>query len=112
MNGRCSLSSWVETRALRKEDARAIGSWLFKDIICRWGCIVKIVTDNGAPFRKAVKWIEEKYGIRGVAISPYNSQANGNVERPHWDIRQMLYKATNGEIKKWYWSLPHVLWAD
>ncbi|EKM73207.1 hypothetical protein AGABI1DRAFT_18419, partial [Agaricus bisporus var. burnettii JB137-S8] len=84
----------MEARALRKENAKAIGQWLFEDIICRWGCIVKVVTDNGAPFRKAVKWLEEKYGIRGVAISPYNSQANGTVERPHWDVRQMLFKAT------------------
>jgi hypothetical protein len=76
VNGRCALSLWVEAKALRKEDARSIGSWLFEDVICRWGCLVKIVTDNSSPFRKAVKWIEEKYSIRGVAISPYNSQAN------------------------------------
>ncbi|EKM73212.1 hypothetical protein AGABI1DRAFT_18416, partial [Agaricus bisporus var. burnettii JB137-S8] len=84
----------MEAKALRKEDARSIGQWLFEDIMCRWGTIVKIVTDNGSPFRKAVKWLEEKYNIKGVAISPYNSQANGTVERPHWDLRQMLYKAT------------------
>lgn len=112
VHGRCALSSWMEARALRKENAKAIGQWLFEDIICRWGSIVKIVTDNGSPFRKAVKWLEEKYGIRGVAISPYNSQANGRVERPHWDVRQMLYKATEGDVKKWYWYLHHIMWAD
>ncbi|KAF7783144.1 hypothetical protein Agabi119p4_2520 [Agaricus bisporus var. burnettii] len=112
VHGRCALTSWMEARALRKENAKAIGQWLFEDIICRWGCIVKVVTDNGAPFRKAVKWLEEKYGIRGVAISPYNSQANGTVERPHWDVRQMLFKATGGDVKKWYWYLHHIMWAD
>jgi len=24
----------------------------------------------------------------------------------------MLYKATKGEVKKWLWHLPHVMWAD
>src|SRR5262249_23227821 len=86
--------------------------WLFEDIICRWGSLVKIVTNNSAPFRKAVRWLEEKYGIKGVAISPYNSQANGTIERPHWDLRQMLFKATGGEVKKWYWQLHHIMWAD
>jgi len=59
-----------------------------------------------------VKWLEEKYGIKGVAISPYNSQANGIVERLHWDLRQMLYKATKGDVRKWAWYLHHVMWAD
>lgn len=111
-HGRCGLSSWMEARALRKENAQSIGQWLFEDIICRWGSLVKIVTDNGSPFKKAVGWLAEKYGIKGVTISPYNSQANGTIERPHWDVRQMLFKATEGEVKKWYWSLHHVMWAD
>jgi len=37
-----------------------------------------------------------------VVISPYNSQANGAVKKPHWDLRQMLYKAMKGEVKKWF----------
>ena len=59
----------MEAKALKEENARSIGQWLFEDIICRWGSLVKIVTDNGALFKKAVKWLEEKYGIKGVAIS-------------------------------------------
>ena len=34
---------------LRKEMAQAIGDWIFQDIICQWGAIVKIVSDNGKP---------------------------------------------------------------
>ena len=112
VHARCALSSWMEAKALRKENARSIGEWLFEDIICRWGIPLKIVTDNGSPFKKAVSWLAEKYGFKGVTISPYNSQANGSIERPHWDVRQMLYKATGGDVKKWYWQLPHVMWAD
>jgi len=56
--------------------------------------------DNGALFKKAVKWLEEKYRIKGVIISPYNSQANSIVKRPHWDLRQMLYKAMKGDVRK------------
>src|SRR5438105_2819823 len=80
------LSSWAEARALKNESAEAIGRWLFEDIICRWGCLIEIITDNGPPFLKAVKWLEQKYGITGIKISAYNSRANGSVERPHWDI--------------------------
>jgi len=112
VHGRDHLSSWAEARALKNESAESIGRWIFEEIVCHWGCLIEIVTDNGGPFRKAVKWLEQKYGITGITISSYNSRANGSVERPHWDIRQMLYKACGGDISKWWWFLPHVLWAD
>lgn len=112
VHGRCSLTSWVEGRPLRKETAKTIAQWLFEDIICRWGGLRTIVTDNGKPFTNAINYLEEKYGIKGITISAYNSQANGKIERPHWDIRQMLYKATEGQTSKWFEFFHHVLWAD
>jgi len=113
VHGRDNLSSWPEGRAIRDEKARTIALWLYEDILCRWGAIRLIVTDNGSPFVAAVKWIEQKWGIKHIRISPYNSKANGTVERPHWDIRQMLYKATGAaNVNKWYWFLNSVLWAD
>jgi len=113
IQGREAVISWVEGRALRDEKARTIAFWMYEDILCRWGTIGTIVTDNGPSFKAAAEWIEKKWGIKSVTISPYNSQANGRVERPHWDIRQMLYKATGAKnTNKWYWFLQSVLWAD
>ena len=71
-----------------------------------------IITDNGSVYRAAVAWLERKYGIKGIKISPHNSKANGRIERPHWDVRQMLWKATGGNPAKWFWFFFHVLWAD
>ena len=100
VHGRDHLSSWAEACALKNESTESIGQWIFEEIVCRWGCLVEIVTDTGGPFKKAVKWLEQKYGITGITISSYNSCANGSVERPHWDIRQILYKACGGDISK------------
>ena len=53
---------------------------------------------------------KQKWGIAHITISPYNSKANGSIERPHRDIRQMLYKATGANnTSKWYWFLSAVL---
>jgi ribosomal protein L21E len=113
VHGRDNLSSWPEARAIRDEKARTIAHWLYEEILCRWGALKMIVTDNGSSFVAAGKWIEEKWGIKHIKISPYNSKANGTIERPHWDIRQMLYKATGAaNVKQWYWFLNSVLWAD
>jgi hypothetical protein len=111
-HGRCGMTSWVEGRPLRDENGRTLGLWLFEDVICRWGCFIIIITDNSGPYKAAVAWLEQKYGIKGIRISSYNSKANGRIERPHWDIRQMVFKATGGNPSKWFWFFFHVLWAD
>lgn len=111
VHGRCALTSWAEGKPLREDNGAAIGAWLL-EIITRWGCMREIVTDNGGSFTKATAWLEKKYGIKGIKISPYNSKANGRVERPHYDIRDMLFKATGGKISQWFWYFPHILWAD
>ena len=109
---RDSLTRYLEARALRAENGETLGRFLLEEIICRWGCPKWIVTDNAPQFIAALKWLTAKYGIIGIRISPYNSQANGPVETGHWDMRQSLYKATGGDTRKWYWFLPQVIWAD
>jgi len=48
----------MKAKALKEENARSIGQWLFEDIICKWESLVKIVINNGALFKKAIKWLE------------------------------------------------------
>src|SRR6266571_2701049 len=108
-----NCTTWPEARALRDEKARSIAHWLYEEILCRWGSIRVIVSDNGESFKAVIKWAKVKWGIAHITISPYNSRVNGKIEKPHWDIRQMLYKATGqNNTSKWYWFLNSVLWAD
>ena len=78
---RCSLSAWPEYRMLRTENAIGIAKFIFEDILCRHGAIEAIVTDNGALYIAALEVLRHRYGINHICISPYNSQANGIVER-------------------------------
>ncbi len=109
---RDSLSSWPEGRPLPQENAKTIAAWFFEDVIYCWGCPDKIITDNGGPWVIVIQWLEDKYVITGIRISPYNSQANGKIEQLHWDLHQALYKAADGNPKRWFYFFPHVLWAD
>lgn len=112
VDARCALCSWLEARPIKNENARTLALFLLEDIICRWGCPVELVTDNAPAFLAAVAYLEAKYGIRGIRVSAYNSQANGKIETGHWPMRQSLYKATGGNPNKWYWFFPQVVWAD
>ncbi|GLB43661.1 putative integrase core domain containing protein [Lyophyllum shimeji] len=112
VQGRCSLAHWPEWRALRKENHKTIGEWLFEDIICRWGGLREIVTDNGPAFIKAVAYLAKKYHINFIRISGYNSRANGLVERPHFDVRQALFKAVDGVERRWFTGAYSVFWSE
>ena len=112
VQARCSLTAWPEWRALRTETGRTLGAFIFEDILCRWGAIDEIVTDNGSAFVAALTYLADRYGIRHIRISAYNSRGNGIVERQHRTIRESIVKACQGEIHKWPVVAPHAFWAD
>ena len=57
VQGRRSLIFWPEFKMLRAENSTNIGDWIFQDILCCWGSIREIVTDNSAPFIKALDYL-------------------------------------------------------
>jgi hypothetical protein len=71
---------------LCKETTQALGDWIFQDVLCRWGTLVEIVSDNGRSFVAALLYLECKYHIKHIRISGYNLQANGMVERSHFNV--------------------------
>jgi hypothetical protein len=112
VQGRCSLSFYPEFRMLRRESGTTIGDWIYEDILCRWGSLHEIVTDNGGPFLKALEYLGKRYHIHHIRISGYNSRANGIVERSHFDVRQSLFKAVDGDQKRWSTASYTVFWAE
>jgi hypothetical protein len=39
VQGHCSLMQYLEFRKLHSENAKALGDWIFEDIICCWGSL-------------------------------------------------------------------------
>jgi hypothetical protein len=97
---------------LVNEDAFSLGTFLFEEILCRWGAIVELSTDNGKPWIKAVDWLAKKYGIHHIRISGYNSQAQGVIERRHHSVRESLVKACEGDMTHWTRRIFYVFWAE
>ena len=110
--GRCSLTHYPEFCMLWKEMAQSLGDWIFQDVLCRWGTLVEIVSDNGKPFVATLGYLEKKYHVKHIRISGYNSRANGIVERSHFDIRQALYKALDGDQTWWSQAAHSVFWSE
>jgi hypothetical protein len=108
----CSLSSYLEHQKLWKENGSTISVFIFEEILCHWGALEEIVTDNGPAFIKALNWLAEQYGIHHIHISPYNSQANGIVEHHHLDIREAIMKVCNREERKWLTATHAIFWVE
>jgi hypothetical protein len=112
VQARCSLLSYLEHWKLCKENGSTISVFIFEEILCHWGALEEIVTDNGLAFVEALNWLAEQYGIHHIRISPYNSQANRIVERRHLDIREAIMKVCDGEERKWLTATHTVFWAE
>jgi hypothetical protein len=87
-----------------------ISDWIFQDILCQWGALVKIVSANGKPFVTALRDLAKKYHIKHIWISGYNLCANGIIKWSHFDIWQALYKAADGKQNHWAQIVHSVFW--
>ena len=112
VQGRCSLIYWPEWAMLQTENAKSLARWILHDIIYRWGLLLEIVTDNGPAFLKALKYLEKHYHIKHIRISGYNSRANGLVERSHFEVREAIFKACDGNESKWSSTAYSIFWAE
>jgi hypothetical protein len=86
--------------------------FIFEEILCWWGALEDIVTDNSLAFIEALNWLAEQYGIYHICISPYNSQANGTIKRHHLGIREAIMKVCDREKRKWPTAMHTVFWAE
>ena len=79
VQGRCSLTHYPEFQMLWRETTQALSNWIFQNILCQWGTLVKIISDNGKPFITALSHLEKKYHITHIRISGYNSALTASL---------------------------------
>jgi hypothetical protein len=68
--------------------------------------------DNVPTYKVAVDELTHKYGIHPIHVSPYNSQANGIVERQHHDVCEAIIKTCKGDETHWNQVVHSVFWAE
>jgi hypothetical protein len=106
------ISGVCEGRALAKDNARNIAQFFKEQILYRYGIVLEVVTDNGPSLAGEFAKLAKEFNLKQIKISPYNSSANGVVERGHFNIREGLVKACKGDISKWPQYLQAAIFAD
>eukprot|EP00253_Pinus_taeda_P010386 PITA_10386 len=106
------VTKWAEAKAVRKATKDTMVTFLFEEIIVRYGVPRQIVTDQGTQFTsKLVRDLTEKYKIKHRKSTPYHPQANGQVESTNKFLENIMTKTVQLNRRDWYEKLKDALWA-
>jgi transposase InsO family protein len=109
---RDDLSGAACGRKLEGATAKKVAQFFLEDIIYQYGYIGLIITDNGPECKGAFEELTRRFGIPHAKIMPYNSKANGVVERGHFIIREAILKLCQGSPNKWPQFVHQAFFAD
>ena len=75
------FTKWVEIKALATITEARIQSFVWKNVICRFGIPLTIISDNGRQFdSQGFREFCSNLGIKNQFSSPGHPQANGQTE--------------------------------
>ena len=106
------LTNQVEGRALTNKTTAAICKFLIEDVICRYGCIGKIVVDRGELDAEEAEELFDQLDVKLSLTTAYNPEANGKIEWGHSLIVKAIVHECEGRVGDWLRLLPYALWAD
>eukprot|EP00253_Pinus_taeda_P009551 PITA_09551 len=107
------FTKWIEAIPTRQATDSVIISFLENNILSRFGCPHKIITDNAAAF-KSKKLVDfcYKYNISLGHSTAYHPQGNGLAESSNKSLVNIINKLLEINKKRWHKKLINALWAD
>ena len=104
---------WVEAITTRNENDKVIISFIQENILSRFGCPKRLLTDNAKAFKyKAMVSFCEQNGIVLKHSTSYYPQGNGLVESSNKNIVQRIKKLLSQNKRSWDSMLKYALCAD
>ncbi|CAG4962128.1 unnamed protein product [Colias eurytheme] len=99
---------WPEALPIRDITAETVAKFLYENWICRYGCPIKLTSDQGRQFESSLfRELMNLLGINRIRTTSYHPQANGAVERWHRTLKAALMARLSS--KSWVQELPTVL---
>ncbi|XP_024023052.1 uncharacterized protein LOC112092086 [Morus notabilis] len=106
-------TKWAEAKALTSTTKAACTSFIWNNIICRFGVPHSIVSDNRKEFDNAsTRKFCKDLGIRKDFSTLIHLQSNGQVEAINKILKYTLKKMLDNLKGKWSEKLLKVLWAN
>ena len=112
MLAREDLMNQVEGRALPNKTTATVYRFLIEEVVCRYGCVGKIIADRGELDAQEIEELFDRLGVKLSLTTAYNPEANKKLEHGHGPIVKALVRACGGQVGNWSRLLPYKLWAD
>ncbi len=105
------FSRWPKVRPLKAANAETVATFIYKEIICRFGASRILQSDRGTHFVNEVIWkLTKKFRIRHSLSSPYHPQSNELVERFNKTLCEGIAKVAE-ELGSWDQYIQPILFA-
>jgi transposase InsO family protein len=106
------FTKWIESIPTRSASHKVIIGFL-EDLIVRFGCPRKIVTDNATSFKaEPLVKLCEQFGIKLIHSTPYYPQGNGLAESPNKSLIRIIKILLEDNKRAWNSKLKFTLWDD
>eukprot|EP00253_Pinus_taeda_P025538 PITA_25538 len=107
------FTKWIEVIPCGQANDSTIIQFLESNILSRFGCPEKIITDNAAALKskKIIKFCN-KYHITLGHSTAYYPQGNGLAKSSNKILINIIKKLLEENKKNWHKNLTNALWAD
>jgi len=124
IEAREGLTGWVEASMIKSMKSEVWVKFIYENILCRYGVVGTIISDNGELNSKLGLEFADKYGVQLIFTTTYHPQGNAPVERGHLPLRRSIERSVFGNVSDWLnfdkdeektkWPLYFhaALWAD
>ena len=104
------LTKYAEGAATPSFDATTTAAFLFNNIVCRFGMVEQVLSDQGVNFEsKLIKQLCALIGTDKLHTSTYHPAGNGITERLNRTIKPSIAKLVNDDHDDWDMFLPMVI---
>lgn len=106
------FTKWIEAEAVAKIMKEGVKHFYWKRIMCRYGILNSIVSDNGNQFASTVVTEFCKYmGVMTKLVSVVHPEAHGQTESANKVILKGLKKKLDKANGLWVKLLHEIIWS-
>jgi hypothetical protein len=107
------FTKWIEEIPMKQATDTVIIQFLETNILSRFGCPVKIITDNVAAFKtKKMKKLCQDYNIALGNSTTHYPQGNRLVESSNKSMARIIKRLLQDNKKAWHKNIIYALWVD
>lgn len=107
-----AMSKYVVSKAIYDQTAETCAKVFIEEIVCKWGAPRALLSDQGRQFKSALnKEICQLVDTYKIETTSYHPACNGQVERSHKILTDMMAMLVSRDKQDWDTYLPYCIFA-